>query len=123
MLLYVSQEARQTLLECAPIRKGAIFFQTIMEQDDRLAETLHFLFRLLADGIPVFPVDIAPVFDIGDAGVVEIPGQVSVRGLFLDLLEDADLVLGTVGVLGLSVVCPEAGQDVAVLVLGESVVG
>ena len=122
VLLHVSQEVRQALLVCAPIRKGAIFFQTIMERDDRLAETLHFHFRLLADGIPFFPVDIAPVFDIGDARVVEIPGQVLVRGLFLDLLEDADLVLGTVGVLGLSVVCPEAGQDVAVFVLGESVV-
>ena len=123
MLLHICQEARQTLTECAPIVKGFLFFHAIMEQDDRFAETLHFLFRLLADGIVVFPVNVAPDFDILDAGIVEIPRQVSGRGVFLDLLEDADLVLGPVFVLGLSVVCPEAGQDVAVLVLGESVVG
>ena len=123
VLLHISQEARQTLTECAPIVKGFLFFHAIMEQDDRFAETLHFLFRLLADGIVVFPVNVAPDFDILDAGIVEIPRQVFGRGLFLDLLEDADLVLGTVGVLGLSVVCPEAGQDMAVLVLGASVVG
>ena len=89
-----------------------------MEQDDRLAEAFHFFVRLLADRVPVFPVEVRPYVDILDAGIVEIPRQMLLGSFFLDLLEDADLVLGQVGLDGLVVVRPESGQGVAVLVFG-----
>ena len=120
VLLDVFQKSGQTIL-IVMTDIALLVVLAEMEQDDRHAEALHLFDRLPVDLFPVFPVDIFPDVQILGGRVVEIPRQLSVRGLFLDLLEDADLVFGPVFVLGLFVVCPKAGQDVAVLVLGAGV--